>query len=266
MRLFRFISISLFTFMSLVVFSGCQKDPVTPQSSHIESAGQSKKSTSKETKSKEDQASHNAHSDKDKSGNSNTSNSGSKSVGQDKKSSMDSNVKNSTGSPTNKTTEKTQTSHAKDTAKIPEQKTEKSSNNTSQTKSSATINTNTNSQTVKTNQAEESAVSIDVKGDSQKGTILSVSKAAYKKGDTVLTMTLNLLKQKGIQYSVRGSGATAYLEGIDNLYEFDDGPLSGWNVILNGKLLSKSAGAMKLTNGDHIVWSYTTDYKKDGQG
>lgn len=103
-------------------------------------------------------------------------------------------------------------------------------------------------------------VTVSIVGE---GTILSATKVEISEGNTVLDATLTILKQKGIPISVRGGGSGAYVEGINNLYEFDRGPLSGWEVKRNGAKIDRSAGAIKVGNGDTIQWVYTTDYKGD---
>lgn len=60
-----------------------------------------------------------------------------------------------------------------------------------------------------------------------------------------------------------GSGATAYVQGIDNLYEFDKGSGSGWMYSVNGKFPNRSAGIWPLSPGDDIRWLYTEDLGKD---
>jgi hypothetical protein len=51
-------------------------------------------------------------------------------------------------------------------------------------------------------------------------------------------------------------GLTAYVKGIDNLYEFDKGPESGWIYFINGERATQSAGVYKPAEGDSIVWQY----------
>jgi hypothetical protein len=102
-------------------------------------------------------------------------------------------------------------------------------------------------------------VTVSIVGE---GTILSSTKVEISEGNTVLDVTSKILKEKGIPISVRGSGSGAYVEGINNLYEFDRGPLSGWEAKRNGAKIDKSAGAIKVGNGDTIQWIYTTDYKE----
>ena len=103
-------------------------------------------------------------------------------------------------------------------------------------------------------------VTVSIVGE---GTILSSTKVEISEGNSVLDVTSKILKEKGIPISVRGSGSGAYVEGINNLYEFDRGPLSGWEAKRNGVKIDRSAGAIKVGNGDTIQWIYTTDYKED---
>ncbi|TLS35917.1 DUF4430 domain-containing protein [Pseudalkalibacillus caeni] len=106
-------------------------------------------------------------------------------------------------------------------------------------------------------------VSMTIKDPNNKGTIASFSGIEIKQGDTVLSVLQSTTKSKGIQMSVRGSGAAAYVEGIANIYEFDRGPLSGWVCKKNGAELSKSAGVIPLQSGDKIEWVYTENLGKD---
>ncbi|WAA09587.1 DUF4430 domain-containing protein [Fervidibacillus albus] len=94
------------------------------------------------------------------------------------------------------------------------------------------------------------------------GPIIPSTKVNINSDDTVLSVTIRLLKEKGIQYEYSGKGATAYVHGIDNLYEMDEGPLSGWLYKRNGTIVSRSAGAEPVQNGDLIEWFYTEDYTK----
>jgi hypothetical protein len=101
------------------------------------------------------------------------------------------------------------------------------------------------------------AVTISIKGPKDRGTILASSKVEFKDGATVFDILLQIAKKQGIQVESRGSGATAYIEGIDNIYEFDYGVKSGWVFELNGISLTKSIGTMKVKDGDTIECYYT---------
>lgn len=91
------------------------------------------------------------------------------------------------------------------------------------------------------------------------GIILPATKVEIESGETVLSATIKILKEKRIPISVRGSGATAYVEGIANQFEFDHGPLSGWKVNKNGQYIPRSTGIEPVANGDLIEWYYTTE-------
>jgi cytoskeletal protein RodZ len=109
----------------------------------------------------------------------------------------------------------------------------------------------------------ETMVNVQVSGYQGK-MILPVTKVPIKQGDTVLSATKSILKSKGIPISVKGSGATAYVEGIGNEFEFDHGPTSGWLVYLNGKEISRSAGTVSIKKDDQILWKYSTELSGAG--
>ncbi|MGM0843714.1 MAG: DUF4430 domain-containing protein [Bacillota bacterium] len=103
-------------------------------------------------------------------------------------------------------------------------------------------------------------VTITIAAPDVKGTIVPVTTVEISEGDTVLSVTQKITKAKGIQLSVRGSNSTAYVEGIDNLFEMDHGPLSGWEVYVDGKQLDKSTGIYEVEPGQAIKWHYTKNY------
>lgn len=95
-----------------------------------------------------------------------------------------------------------------------------------------------------------------------RGGILSRS-VPYKEGDTALDVSLRAMQAAGISYSLTGAGATAYMSGIDGLYEFDEGPLSGWKISVNGSDIDRSSGAYPVSAGSQVTWYYTTNYLED---
>ena len=56
---------------------------------------------------------------------------------------------------------------------------------------------------------------------------------------------------------------SAYIEGINNLYEFDCGELSGWIYSVNGDYPSYGCALYKLKDGDAVMWQYTCDLGAD---
>ncbi|MCA1030568.1 DUF4430 domain-containing protein [Bacillus timonensis] len=96
-----------------------------------------------------------------------------------------------------------------------------------------------------------------------KGTILNTTSVEVKNGDTVLSVLQAVTKKNGIPISVVGSGTSAYIEGIANLFEFDYGPKSGWVFKVNGTKSNVGAGSVKVKSGDSIEWIYSEDLGRD---
>lgn len=111
--------------------------------------------------------------------------------------------------------------------------------------------------------AKQQVVTLSITADEQVGTILQATEVAIEEGDTVLDVLKKATKANKIPMEFRGSGAVAYVEGIDNLYEFDRGPKSGWMYRVNGVFGKQSAGSEKLKPKDRIEWLYTLDLGKD---
>ena len=97
----------------------------------------------------------------------------------------------------------------------------------------------------------------------KKADILNDYKVSFNEGDTVYTALKNACKENKIQFEYTGSGDSLYIEGIDYLYEFDCGDLSGWEYSVNGKFPSIGCNAYKLKDGDEINWLYTCDLGAD---
>lgn len=85
-----------------------------------------------------------------------------------------------------------------------------------------------------------------------------------EEGDTVLDALIAITKKHKVQMDYRGGqGATAYIEGIANVYEFDRGQGSGWMYRVNGIFPDRGAGVIKLQDGDRVEWLYTTNLGVD---
>lgn len=56
---------------------------------------------------------------------------------------------------------------------------------------------------------------------------------------------------------------SVYVEGIDNLYEFDSGSGSGWMYAVNGWFPNYGSSVYTLNDKDVIQWRYTCDYGND---
>lgn len=93
---------------------------------------------------------------------------------------------------------------------------------------------------------------------------LPPTKMEIADGDTVLSALIEITQKQKIQMDYRGGqGASAYVEGIDNVYEFDRGQGSGWMYRVNGIFPDRGAGAVPLLAGDRVEWLYTTNLGVD---
>ena len=88
-------------------------------------------------------------------------------------------------------------------------------------------------------------------------------KVEFNEGDTVFDILVKITRKKGIHMEYRGSGSNTYIEGINNLYEFDGGSNSGWMYSVNGVFPNYGCSIYNLNDGDVIQWMYTCDLGKD---
>lgn len=110
---------------------------------------------------------------------------------------------------------------------------------------------------------QPASATISVIGDNAKGTILPSTQVVLNPGETAYSL---LNRQLGGKVETTTSGGSLYVVSIDGLKEFDRGPKSGWLYYVNGKDPGFSAADYKLSNGDVLVWSYTTDYETTSPG
>ena len=89
-------------------------------------------------------------------------------------------------------------------------------------------------------------------------TVLDETSVSFADGDTVSDVLKKTAREKKIQMELTGVGATAYVRGIDNTYEFDMGPGSGWIYYVNDEYVDKSCGQYRVGDGDVIRWEYIT--------
>ncbi len=99
--------------------------------------------------------------------------------------------------------------------------------------------------------------------DRKNAEILTDYAVGFDEGDTVFDVLKNACKENKIQFEYDGSGTSVYVNGIDYLYEFDCGELSGWEYRVNGKFQNVGCNSCKLYDGDKIEWLYTCDLGAD---
>ena len=91
------------------------------------------------------------------------------------------------------------------------------------------------------------------------GVILATSRVEFADGETVFEVLKRACSYAGIQleYSYTPMYGSYYIEGINNLYEFDCGEQSGWMYKVNGWFPNYGCSSYTLKDGDTIVWCYT---------
>lgn len=97
------------------------------------------------------------------------------------------------------------------------------------------------------------------------GWILAASEVEFTEGESVHDVLQRVCKQAGIQMESSFTPAynSAYVEGINNLYEFDCGQLSGWMYSVNGWFPNYGCSKYTVQDGDVINWVYTCNLGKD---
>ena len=95
------------------------------------------------------------------------------------------------------------------------------------------------------------------------GAILDNAEFTISEGETVYDILLEASKTYGIQIDNRGADGVAYIAGIEYLYEFDYGSMSGWMYRVNGETPEVGCQGYVLSDGDRIEWLYTRDIGKD---
>ena len=93
------------------------------------------------------------------------------------------------------------------------------------------------------------------------GLILSTTSVTFTEGETVYDVLQRTCQTAGIQMDAYVSTAykTAYVRGINNLYEFDCGSMSGWKYCVNGTYPNYGCSSYILKEGDVIQWNYTCE-------
>ena len=97
----------------------------------------------------------------------------------------------------------------------------------------------------------------------QDGVILAETSFAIEEGDTVYDILTEAAQAHGIQMENTGGQGMAYMAGINYLYEYDFGDLSGWVYHVNGQSPSVGCDQYALSDGDVIEWLYTCELGND---
>jgi len=95
------------------------------------------------------------------------------------------------------------------------------------------------------------------------GVILEPTEFEIEAGDTVYDILIEAARKHKIQIDKQGASGSIYISGINYLYEFDVGDLSGWVFTVNGKTSSVGCDGYELSDGDSIEWHYSLEVGKD---
>lgn len=97
------------------------------------------------------------------------------------------------------------------------------------------------------------------------GVILNTSKVEFIGGETVYNVLKRVCEYSKIplEYSWTVEYGGYYIEGIDNIFEFDCGFKSGWMYKVNGWYPNYGCSNYIIKDGDVILWNYTCDYGAD---
>lgn len=95
------------------------------------------------------------------------------------------------------------------------------------------------------------------------GTILGTTTMEFEEGDTVFNVLCAVRDKYKLHMQYNGTGGAEYIQGINNLYEFDGGRWSGWMYCVNGWYPNYGCGQYACKDGDKIEWNYTCDLGKD---
>lgn len=86
-------------------------------------------------------------------------------------------------------------------------------------------------------------------------------------GASVYDALVAFCNKYGIHLDASGTSlGTAYIRGINHLYEFDGGTTSGWVYLVNDVYAVRGASSVFLNDGDKVLWFYTLTLGNDAPG
>lgn len=97
------------------------------------------------------------------------------------------------------------------------------------------------------------------------GWILEEVSVQVSEGSSVFDLLSGVCREKGIQMEFSESPVyrSAYIEGIQQLYELDCGASSGWMYRVNKEVPRVGCSSYKLKDGDTAEFIYTCDLGAD---
>ena len=99
---------------------------------------------------------------------------------------------------------------------------------------------------------------MDKKDYINNGVILASTRIELAESDkTVFDLLYRVTRGKRIPIDYSGNKESAYIKGINHIYEFDCGKQSGWMYRVNGVFPNYGVGHYKLNGGENIEVLYT---------
>ena len=97
------------------------------------------------------------------------------------------------------------------------------------------------------------------------GIILATSKVSFQEGDTAFDVLKREMMARKIhlEFNYTPMYHSVYIEGIQNIYEFDCGNLSGWMYRVNGVVPKFASSEYTLKENDVLEFLYTCDLGND---
>lgn len=95
------------------------------------------------------------------------------------------------------------------------------------------------------------------------GIFLTETPVPFMEGETAFDVLMRVAAMEDLQVDYQGADSTlygtAYIRGIQHLYEFSCGPLSGWTYSVNGEFPDRGSSGYPLAADDQVEWIYTCD-------
>ncbi len=90
------------------------------------------------------------------------------------------------------------------------------------------------------------------------GIVLEAVTVSFSDGETAFDVLKRACEENEIQleYSYTPAYGSYYIEGINNLYQFDCGKSSGWLYYINGSSPGCGCSSYVMSDGDVLSWEY----------
>lgn len=97
------------------------------------------------------------------------------------------------------------------------------------------------------------------------GIVFPKTTVTFYEGESVFNVLLREMKNARVHMEFANVPMynSAYIEGINNLYEFDCGEISGWMYKVNDWFPNYGCSRYPLQDGDVVEWAYTCNRGED---